>query len=37
MATAVPAPANAIAPTEPPAVAVENVHKLAINYGIIFG
>jgi len=37
MATAVPAPANAIAPTEPPAVAVENVHKLATDYGIIFG
>ena len=37
MATAVPAPDNAIAPTEPPAVAVENVHKLATDYGIIFG
>jgi quercetin dioxygenase-like cupin family protein len=36
MATAVPAPDNAIAPTEPPAVAVENVHKLATNYGILF-
>ena len=37
MATAVPAPDNAVAPTEPPAVAVENVHKLATDYGIIFG
>jgi len=37
MATAVPAPDNAVAPTKPPAVAVENVHKLASDYGIIFG
>ena len=37
MATAVPAPDNAVAPTEPPPVAVENVHKLATDYGIIFG
>ena len=37
MATAVPAPDNAVAPTEPPAVAVENVHKLATDYGIVFG
>src|SRR5262247_4143889 len=37
MATAVPAPDNAVAPTKPPAVAVENVHKLATDYGIIFG
>jgi mannose-6-phosphate isomerase-like protein (cupin superfamily) len=37
MATAVPAPDNAVAPTEPPALAVENVHKLAIDYGIVFG
>ena len=37
MATAVPAPDNAVAPTEPPAVAVQNVHELATNYGIIFG
>src|SRR6516162_697344 len=36
MAAAVPAPDNAVAPTEPPAVAVENVHKLATRYGIIF-
>ena len=36
-ATAVPAPDNAVAPTEPPAVAVRNVHKLAANYGIQFG
>ena len=37
MATAVPAPDNGVAPTEPPAVAVQNVHKLASDYGILFG
>jgi len=37
MATAVPAPDDAVAPTEPPAVAVLNVHELAANYGILFG
>ena len=37
MATAVPAPDDAVAPTEPPAVAVRNVHELAASYGIIFG
>ena len=37
VATAVPAPDNAVAPTEPPAVAVQNVHKLATDYGIVFG
>ena len=37
MATAVPAPDNAVAPTEPPAVAIQNVHKLATDYGILFG
>ena len=37
MATAVPAPDKAVAPTKPPAVAVENVHKLAADYGIVFG
>jgi uncharacterized RmlC-like cupin family protein len=37
MATAVPAPDDAVAPTEPPAVAVENVHRLAADYGIVFG
>ena len=37
MATAVPAPDNAVAPTEPPAVAVQNVHRLATDYGILFG
>src|SRR5262244_3806570 len=37
MATAVPAPENAVAPTEPPAVGVENVHKLAASFGILFG
>ena len=36
-ATAVPAPDNAAAPTEPPAVAVSNVHALANDYGILFG
>ena len=36
-ATSVPAPDNAVAPTEPPAAAVENVHKLATDYGIVFG
>ena len=37
MATAVPAPDNAVAPTEPAAVAVQNVLKLAADYGILFG
>ena len=37
MATAVPAPDNAVAPTEPPAVAIQNVHMLATDYGILFG
>jgi quercetin dioxygenase-like cupin family protein len=37
MATAVPAPDNAVAPTEPPAAAVRNVHELAADYGIVFG
>jgi quercetin dioxygenase-like cupin family protein len=37
MATAVPAPDNAVAPTEPPAVAIRNVHELAGEYGIVFG
>ena len=37
MATAVPAPRDAVAPTEPPAVAVRNVHELAAGYGILFG
>jgi quercetin dioxygenase-like cupin family protein len=37
MATAVPAPDNAVAPTQPPAVAVENVLKLAARFGILFG
>ena len=37
MATALPAPDNAVAPTEPPAVAVRNVHELAASYGILFG
>ena len=34
--TALPAPDDAIAPTEPPAVAVRNVHDLAAEYGIQF-
>jgi uncharacterized cupin superfamily protein len=43
MATAVPAPDNAVAPTErqlqveDPSVAVRNVHQLASDYGIFFG
>ena len=37
LATAVPAPDNAVAPTEPPAVAVRNVHELAASFGILFG
>lgn len=36
-ATAVPAPDNAVAPTEPPKVAVQKVHELAAHYGILFG
>jgi len=43
MATALPAPVNAVAPTERQlrgeelAAAVQNVHRLAAEYGIIFG
>jgi len=43
MATALPAPDNAVAPTErqlqveDPAIAIQNVHKLAADYGILFG
>ena len=37
MATAVSAPDNAAAPTEPPAVTIQNVHELAASYGIHFG
>jgi uncharacterized RmlC-like cupin family protein len=37
MATAIPAPDNAVAPTEPPAAAVQNVYKLATDFGILFG
>jgi hypothetical protein len=36
-ATAVAAPDDAAAPTEPPAVAVQNVMELAASYGIHFG
>jgi len=36
-ATGVPAPENAVAPTEPPAAAIRNVHELAAEYGILFG
>jgi quercetin dioxygenase-like cupin family protein len=36
-ATAIPAPPDAVAPNEPPAVAVRNVHALAEEYGIEFG
>jgi hypothetical protein len=35
-ATAIPAPDNAVAPTEPPAVAVRNILKLAADDGIRF-
>ena len=35
-ATAVPAQDNAVAPTEPPAAAIRNVHELASQYGILF-
>jgi quercetin dioxygenase-like cupin family protein len=35
--TAVPAPDDAAAPTEPPAIPVRNVHQLAADYGIKFG
>src|SRR6516225_1962687 len=37
MATAVPAPDHAVAPTEPPAATVRNVLELAASYGILFG
>jgi quercetin dioxygenase-like cupin family protein len=36
-ATSVPAPDDALAPTEPPAIAVQNVFELASAYGIQFG
>jgi quercetin dioxygenase-like cupin family protein len=36
-ATSVPAPENAVAPTESPPVAVQNVFELASEYGIQFG
>jgi quercetin dioxygenase-like cupin family protein len=36
-ATSVPAPDDAVAPSEPPAVAVQNVFELAARYGIQFG
>lgn len=43
MATALPAPDNAAAPTEQqlqagdPSIAIQNVHKLATEYGVVFG
>jgi quercetin dioxygenase-like cupin family protein len=43
MAAAIPAPKNAVAPTErqlkeqDPAITVQNVHRLANEYGILFG
>jgi len=37
MATAVPAPDQAVAPTEAPAATVRNVLELAASYGILFG
>jgi len=36
-ATSVPAPDNAVAPTKPPAIAVQNVFELSSDYGIEFG
>ena len=36
-ATSVPAPDDAVAPTKPPAIAVQNVFELASDYGIQFG
>ena len=36
-ATSVPAPDDAVAPSEPPVVAVQNVFELAARYGIQFG
>lgn len=36
-ALAVPAPDDAVAPTEPPAVLLRNVHELAAGYGILPG
>jgi hypothetical protein len=36
MATALAAPDNAVAPTEPPAASVRNVHELAADFGIVF-
>ena len=36
-ATSDPAPDNAVAPTEPPTIAVRNVFELAADYGIQFG
>jgi quercetin dioxygenase-like cupin family protein len=35
-ATSVPASDNAVAPTEPPTIAIRNVFELAANYGIQF-
>jgi oxalate decarboxylase/phosphoglucose isomerase-like protein (cupin superfamily) len=43
LASAIPAPDNAAAPTEQqlqagdPSIAIQNVHKLATEYGIVFG
>jgi quercetin dioxygenase-like cupin family protein len=34
--TAVAAPDNTFAPTEPPAVTIHNVHELAADFGILF-
>jgi len=36
-AKSVPAPDNAVAPTDPPPAAVQNVFQLASDYGIQFG
>ena len=43
MAAAVPAPDNAVAPTErqlqdeDPSLSIQRIHKLATEYGILFG
>jgi hypothetical protein len=34
--TAVAAPDNAFAPTDPPAVTIHNVRELAADFGIVF-
>ena len=33
---ALPAPDDGVAPTEPRAISIRNVHELVIDYGIVF-